>query len=118
MNNDNTTTNQCKIPSVLRVQRPKCPLIAQIATLVVEDISGVKELADCLVHVSNINTTIYVDAQHRYIVTYAGPVFINDYAYTTNPLKLRAQACYDFKNNRAIIYDKTGSYKLITLQGA
>ena len=107
-----------KVPGVFRVQAPKCPFIAQLSTLVVEDISGVKDLADCLVHISNINTTIYVDAQHRYIVTFAGPVFVDDYAYTTNPLKLRAQTCYDFQNNRAIIYDKIGNYKLMTLQGA
>ena len=118
MNNDDITPNPCKIPGVFRVKKPACPLIAQLSTLVVEDITGVKDLADCLVHVSNINTTIYVDAQHRYIVTFAGPVFVDDYVYTTNPLKLRSQTCYDFKNNRAIVYDKTGSYRLITLQGA
>jgi len=108
-------SNCFKIPGCFRVKQPaKCPE-CQIATLTVEDISAVKSLADCLVHVANINTTIYVDAQHRYIVTYAGPVFVDDYAYTTNPLKLRSQTCYDFKNNRAIVYNKTGSYRLITL---
>ena len=116
MNNENTTTN--KVPGVFRVKSPTCPFIAQLATLTVEDISGVKDLADCLVHVSNINTTIYVDAQHRYIVTFAGPVYVDDYDYTTNPLGLRSQTCYDFKNNRAIVYNKAGGYKLITLQGA
>lgn len=116
MENNIDLTN--KVPGVFRVKAPACPFIAQLATLVVEDISGVKDLADCLVHVSNINTTIYVDAQHRYIVTFAGPVFVDDYSYSTNPLGLRAQTCYDFKNNRAIIYNKTGAYKLMTLQGA
>lgn len=104
-----------KIPGCIRVQQPKCPFVAVIPTLTVDNISGVKGLADCLVHIANINTTMYIDDQHRYIVTFAGPVFIKDYDYETNPLRLRGQSCYDFKNNREIIYDFNGNYRLITL---
>lgn len=106
------------VPGEFRVMDPTCPFIAQIATKIVDDISVVKQLANCLVHVSNINTTIYVDAQHRYLMVYAGPVFVDNYNYVSNPLNLRSQTCYDFQNNRAIIYNKVGGYKLITLQGA
>lgn len=106
-----------KVPGCIRVQQPKCPFVAVIPTLTVEDISGVKGLADCLVHVSNINTTIYVDDQHRYITTFAGPVFESNYDYITNPLKLRGQTCYDFANNRAIVYNLSGAYRIIALAG-
>lgn len=104
-----------KVPGCFRVQQPKCPFVAVIPTLTVEDITGVKGLADCLVHVSNINTTIYIDDQHRYITTYAGPVFADDYDFASNPLKLRGQVCYDFKNDLAAIYDMSGHFKMFNL---
>lgn len=104
-----------KVPGCIRVQHPKCPFVAVISTMTVDDIRNAKGLADCLVHVENINTTLYIDDQHRYIMTYAGPVFIDDYDYATNPLRLRGQSCYDFKNNREIIYDFYGSFRIKTL---
>lgn len=112
-----TTNNELpqKVQGCFRVKQPKCPFAAVIPTLTVEDISGVKSLADCLVHVSNINTTIYIDDKHRYIVTFAGPVFIDGYNYQENPLRLAGQVCYDFSNNRAIVYNKQGNYRLIEL---
>lgn len=104
-----------KVPGCIRVQQPKCPFVAVIPTLTVDNMSGVKGLADCFVHIANINTTMYIDDQHRFIMTYAGPVFEDDYDYETNPLRLRGQTCYDFKNNRGIIYNFKGEYRLITL---
>lgn len=104
-----------KVPGCFRVQQPKCPFVATLSTISVEDLTGVKGLADCLVHVSNINTTFYIDDKHRFILTYAGPVFENGYDYEENPLKLRSQVCYDFANNRAIVYDKIGDYRIFNL---
>ena len=104
-----------KVPGCIRVRQPKCPFVAVIPTLTVDTISGVKGLADCFVHIVNINTTIYIDDQHRYIMTYAGPVFVDDYDYEANPLNLRGQSCYDFKNNREIIYNNVGKYRIKTL---
>lgn len=104
-----------KVPGCIRVQQPKCPFVAVISTRTVENISLAKELADCLVHVENINTTFYIDAQHRFIRTFAGPVFIDDYDYQTNPLRLSGQSCYDFKNNLEIVFNFTGKYRLKTL---
>lgn len=103
------------IQGCFRAQAPKCPMVAVIPTLVVDNIEGLKGLANCLVHVDNINTTFYIDDKHRVIITWAGPVEINNYDYAENPLRLRSQVCYDFANNRAIYFNKTGNYKFTTL---
>lgn len=94
---------------------PTCPFVAVIPTVTLETIDGVKDLNNCLVHVTNINTTFYVDDKHRIIITWAGPVEKNGYDYENNPLRLRSQMVYDFENNRAIYYNANGSYRLITL---
>lgn len=90
-------------------------MVAVIPTVVVETTEGLDELADCFVHVANINTTFYIDDKHRSIITWAGPVEISDYDYENNPLKLRSQTVYDFANNIAIVYNRTGAYRLIEL---
>lgn len=90
-------------------------MVAVIPAITVEDVSGIKNIADCFVHVSNINTTFYIDDKHRMMITWAGPVEANDYDYENNPLNLRSQTVYDFENNRAIYYNKIGEYRVITL---
>ena len=90
-------------------------MVAVIPAITVEDVSGIKNIADCFVHVSNINTTFYIDDKHRMMITWAGPVEVNDYDYENNPLNLRSQTVYDFENNRAIYYNKIGEYRVITL---
>ena len=88
---------------------------AVIPSVVVEDASGLKNLADCFVHVANINTTFYIDDKHRSIIVWAGPVEINGYDYENNPLNLRSQVVYDFENNIAIYFSKSGSYRIMSL---
>lgn len=88
---------------------------AVIPLLVVDNTDGLKSLAGCFVHVDNINTTFYIDDKHRTAIAWAGPVEQDDYDYQANPLRLRSQVVYDFANNRAIYYNKTGSYRIITL---
>lgn len=90
-------------------------MVAVIPAITVEDVSGIKNIADCFVHVSNINTTFYIDDKHRMMITWAGPVEANDYDYENNPLNLRSQVVYDFENNRAIYYNKIGEHRVITL---
>lgn len=102
----------------LRNVKPECPYMAVIPTVTVVDKSNIKGLADCFVHVSNINTTYYIDDKHRMLVTWAGPVEESNYDYEENPLGLRGQTVYDFANNRAIYYNKTGAYRLIELSTA
>lgn len=94
---------------------PTCPKTAVIPALSVDNINGLKNLADVLVHVRDNNTTYYIDDKSRFIVTWAGPVEQDDYDYVNNPLNLRSQSVYDFKNNREVYYDKLGKYRIKTL---
>lgn len=104
-----------KVCGAIRPGEPNCPYQAVIPSLTVESVSNLKDLADCFVHVSDINTTFYIDDKHRPVITWAGPVEVDDYDYTNNPLGLRSQMLYDFQNNRAVYYNKSGAYRLVTL---
>lgn len=95
----------------IRQIEPSCPYEAVIPTLTVEDKSNIKDLADCFVHVSNINTTFYIDDKHRMIVTWAGPVEYDNYDLDTNSLGLRSQFLIDHANDYAAYYNKTGEYQ-------
>lgn len=99
----------------IREMQPECPMIAVIPSITVEDTSNIKDLADCFVKVANINTTFYIDDKHRITLIWAGPVEIDGYDYENNPLNLRSQTVYDFENNRAIYFNKTGNYRFIEL---
>ena len=105
----------CKHNACIRQVEPSCQYTAVIPSITVEDVSNLKDLADCFVHVSTINTTFYIDDKHRVTTIWAGPVEVDDYDYQNNPLNLRSQTAYDFDNNRAIYYNKSGQYRLITL---
>ena len=104
-----------KVCGAIRPGEPKCPYQAVIPSLTVESVSNLKDLADCFVHVSDINTTFYIDDKHRITTTWAGPVEVDNYDYANNPLGLRSQMLYDFQNNRAVYYNKSGAYRLIAL---
>lgn len=104
-----------KVCGAIRPGEPHCPYQAVIPSLTVESVSNLKDLADCFVHVSNINTTFYIDDKHCPVITWAGPVEVDDYDYANNPLGLRSQMLYDFQNNRAVYYNKSGAYRLVTL---
>lgn len=95
----------------LREIEPSCPYQAVIPTLTVEDKSNLKDLADCFVHVSNINTTFYIDDKHRTIVTWAGPVEYDNYDLEANTLGLRSQFLIDHANDYAAYYNKIGEYQ-------
>lgn len=98
-------------PGCIREVEPGCPYKAVIPTLTVEDKSNLKDLADCFVHVSNINTTFYIDDKHRTIVTWAGPVEYDNYDLDANTLGLRSQFLIDHANDYAAYYNKTGGYQ-------
>lgn len=98
-----------KVCGAIRPGEPKCPYQAVIPSLTVESVSNLKDLADCFVHVSDINTTFYIDDKHRIMTTWAGLVSVEDYDFEANPLNLRGQIAYDSKNNVAAIYDKQGA---------
>lgn len=88
---------------------------AVIPSVTVTDISNLRCIADAFVHVTNINTTFYIDDKHRMMITWAGPVEEDDYDYQNNPLNLRSQTVYDFANNRAIYYNRIGEYRITPL---
>lgn len=99
----------------IRQIQPQCPYKAVIPSVTVETVSNIGELADCFVHVANINTTYYIDDKHRMIVTWAGPVEVDDYDLAENSLGLRSQIVYDFANNVAAYYNAQGVYRKFTL---
>lgn len=99
------------VSGCIREVKPGCPYKAVIPTLTVEDKSNLKDLADCFVHVSNINTTFYIDDKHRTIVTWAGPVEYDNYDLDANTLGLRSQFLIDHANDYAAYYNKTGEYQ-------
>lgn len=103
----------CPRPGYIRPGMPKCPYTAVIPSVVVDDKSGLKNLAACFVHVTNINTTFYIDDKHRITITWAGPVEADNYDYANNPLGLRSQTVYDFENSRVVHYNAKGDYIII-----
>ena len=105
----------CGKPGCIRQVEPKCPFKAVIPSITVDDKSNLKDLADCFVHVANINTTFYIDDKHRIMITWAGPVEIDDYDIAGNPNGLRSQWVYDFANNIAAYYNATGEYRTVAL---
>lgn len=100
----------CKHNACIRQVDPTCPYTAVIPSVTVESISNLSDLADCFVHVMDINTTFYIDDKHRITVTWAGPIEIDGYDYTSNPLNIRSQTVYDFANKRAIYFNSKGQY--------
>lgn len=97
------------------IKFPICPPnMAQVVS--VENVSGIKALSNTFVYVTDINTVFFIDNQHRITTICAMPVFYNGYDYAHNPLNLRTQVVYDFDNNRQIIYDGKGNYRIIKMQ--
>lgn len=92
-----------------------CPAIAVIPSIELPTVDGLKELYNCFVHVDANNTTYYIDDQHRIILVWAGPLEIDNYDYEENPLKLRSQEVWDFKNDLVIRFNKVGEYRLSAL---
>lgn len=102
-------------PSVcgaIRQRQPECPHAAVIPSVVVEHADSLKDLCDTFVHVSDINTTFYIDDKHRPIITWAGPVEYDNYDLAANSLDLRSQFLIDFANSRGAYYNKTGNYQI------
>lgn len=99
----------CSIGKIKKDVDPckSCCVIPAITTATTD---GLINLANCLVHVSNINTTFYVDEKHRPMITWAGPVEIADYDITANELNLRSQTLYTTINEvfAEVYFDKRG----------
>lgn len=87
-----------------------CKSCCVIPALTVDTVDGITNLANCLVHVTSINTTFYVDDKHRPMITWAGAVEVDAYDIETNPLGLRAQDCYTTIGGayKLVRFDKQG----------
>ena len=96
----------------IRQCQNKCP-IAVIPSITVEDMNGIKGLADCFAHVASTNTTYYIDDKHRPMIIWAGPVEIDAYDIETNELGLRSQTCYTTMSGAVglveVYFDKRGA---------
>lgn len=104
----------CKLGCIKRNADP-CKAKAVIPSITVETVDGITNLANCLVHVTSINTTFYIDDKHRPMITWAGPVEIADYDIVENKLGLRSQTLYTTVNSAftEVYYDKTGVAHII-----
>lgn len=78
-----------KAKGCIRNKNPECPYNAVIASVTVETIDGISNLADCFVHVTSINTTFYIDDKHRIMTIWQGPV------ETTLPEDVQTQEQFD-----------------------
>lgn len=103
-----------------------CKAKAVIPSITTEAVDGITNLANCFVHVTNTNTTFYVDDKHRPMIIWAGAVEIdlpsdvtednfNDFILE-NRLGLKSQhVLYKIVNEETsanfiidVYYDKTG----------
>ena len=98
----------CKLGRIKEME-PTCDSTAVIPSITVESVEGITNLANCLVHVEDINTTFYVDDKHRVMITWAGPVDIPGYDMENNPNGYRDQILTDIERGLAVIYDKHGN---------
>ena len=97
----------CKLGRIKEIE-PTCDSTAVIPSITVESVEGITNLANCLVHVNDINTTFYVDDKHRVMITWAGPVDIPGYDMGNNPNGYRDQIVTDIEKGIAVIYDRHG----------
>lgn len=97
----------CKLGRIKEIE-PTCDSTAVIPSITVESVEGITNLANCLVHVEDINTTFYIDDKHRVMITWAGPVDIPGYDMENNPNGYRDQIVTDIEKGLAVIYDKHG----------
>lgn len=102
MNKVDYKSNLCSTPPVV---------------VVVQSSRGIKGLNNAFVHVLESNTTYFVDSCYEMTVISQGDVFIDDYDASNNPLWLRGQSCFDFKNNKQYVFNNRGEYRTITLEG-
>lgn len=94
---------------------PGCPVLAEIPARSVDNPINLKGLRNCFVHVKSTNQTFYIDDQYHQILTWAGPIFQDDYDFQANPFKVFGTTVYDFKNLIAGVYDYQGRLRQFSL---
>lgn len=92
-----------------------CPVLAEIPARTVDNPVNLKGLRNCFVHVNSTNQTFYIDDQYHQILTWAGPVFADDYDFKDNPYGITGGVVYDFKNLIAGVYNEQGHLRQFTI---
>lgn len=118
MNNDNNVTwtppdKGCMPAHIRKWAPPQCPVKAVIPLVEVATPENLKTLSNCFAYVQSTNTTFYIDNQHKFIMCWAGPIFADNYDYTTNPLGIHGQFVPDFANSQLIVYNEAGEYLIL-----
>lgn len=87
-----------------------CKSCCVIPAITAETTDGLTNLANCFAHITNINTTFYIDDKHRPMITWAGPVEIDSYNISDNQLGFRSQSVYTTINGvySHVYFDKRG----------
>lgn len=106
-------------PACIRKGADPCKAKAVIPALTTETVDGLTNLANCFIHVTNINTTFYVDDKHRPMIIWAGPVEVDEYDIEENPLRLRSQFCMTTVGGTftQVYFDKEGIGHVIGQEG-
>lgn len=126
MEKNNCTTSfrtvtgcSCRQQACIRNKQPDCTPTAVIPSITVSNADGITNLANCFVHVTSINTTFYIDDKHRVMITWAGPVEVDDYDVVRNPLGLRSQVCYTKSSDTLteVFFDHQGIGHIIGREG-
>lgn len=101
---------RCPMPACIKNKQPDCLAKAVIPSITVDSVAGITNLANCFVHVTEINTTFYIDDKHRPMIVWAGPVEIEVYDIETNPNRLRSQTLYTTIEDKftEVYFDKQG----------
>lgn len=103
------------LPACVRKGNPECPAKAVIAHKTVEHRSSMVGICNAYVHVTDINTTFYLNERGEPIVIWAGPVTTTEYDLEKNPLRLRNQfvsTTDSAGHSRLIFYDAQGEAKM------
>lgn len=120
------TSCGCKQKACIRKKQPDCESTAVIPAITVDTASGIANVANCLVHVIDINTTFYVDELHRPMLIWAGDVETDlpetvttdaEWAEFVRSFKLRNQFLYvkhvETGGEKTVVtsfyFDKTGT---------
>lgn len=94
----------------IKYEADPCKSCCVIPAVTAETVDGITNLANCLVHVTSINTTFYVDDKHRPMITWAGPVEVEQYDIEANELRLRSQTLFTTIDGKMteVYFDKQG----------
>lgn len=79
------------LPACVRNKKPECTKKAIIASTTVETTSKMEGIRDAFVHVTENNTTYYLDSCGNPIITWAGPIDMPRYDVDNNPFGYKKQ---------------------------